>query len=170
MACFICTVTTPRTAGSTKRPLCNGVIFHSRPWRPDIFKFTYNFRSLGAENINCILIGKIVASLDGIENVHFNAVILCLVGKCGICSALSRRGMRTVRIDFGQNSDIQGWIGFHCLHCGIQTGTPASDNNNIKWFHTLKSLYEAVKNASLIKQKGSAAAEPRSLKLSLWYY
>ena len=28
---------------------------------------------------------------------------------------------------------------------------------NIKWFHTLKSLYEAVKDASLIKQKSTAA-------------
>ncbi|SKY37435.1 Uncharacterised protein [Mycobacteroides abscessus subsp. abscessus] len=92
-----------------------------------LFEIEDGVDRLLAHDLHGILVGEVVATLDGVEGVPF-PVVFFDVGQRGAHAALGCPGVATCRVQLGQYRSTSSGSG---LHGGAHTRTARADDDNV---------------------------------------
>ena len=94
---------------------------------PHLLQIEHRVDGFLAHDLHGVLVGEVVAALDGVEGVPL-PVVLFDVGQCGAHPALGRAGVAARRVQLGQHRGAHPWAG---LDGRAHTGSAGADDDDI---------------------------------------
>jgi len=113
----------------TKAALVNASIGRAIKGQAHVFEFDDGVNGIFRQNFGTVLVGKVIATFDGVEHVKFPRVAIAHVVECGGNASLRGTSVRAGGVELGNNGCVTAFAGMECRH---QTGTACAHNYCVK--------------------------------------
>ena len=126
-----------RIPGAAERPLGDAPVVQTAERAAPVVHLEDDARSVAGHLDGGVLVGQVVAALDGVEGVLLGRVVVAVgvVGERRVDAALRGAGVTAAGVDLAEDRHVQaGRLG---LHGGAEPREPAADHDELMVWHAL---------------------------------